>query len=528
MPTKPAAWGFHLIHASLVTMLAKALPHSRRTHRWLLAFLVLTAIAYLAYGGGLDNGFHKIDDHRHLANGAGLPFPNGHFRPGQEWTFRLLYPVFGVGAFPYHFLGWLFHLGSTLLLFRLVRELLADEWLALASASVFACLFAPHQAVLWIGANLGVQCTFFYLASLNAWLAWLHKHNWKALLLAFVLFLLSNLFKESGLMALPMMLMIQVHQGSVSDLLTRRSILSWVPFLLVALALILRGLLLDNRTGLSIYAGNPWVIVDRLARSWGHLPLPLNYRSHRTGLQAIAVAVVIAPLVLARMAQNRTPGAMRNTLLALGLILAGHAMVIPVSEEITGERSYYDAAPGFSILLVLGIWHLSLLLPRRCGSAHALLALLLFPWLGLNIYQLRAVENWKYDLVSRHVEVLETSTQDVIKNSRPDEVVLFVDPPLPDPRDFVGLLVACADQDDTQIKTVWLDPHGPELERLLASPKTRNLFRWRDDPPAWRDFDPGGREWLETWEPRWWPGGPEDPRISPLIRIVKLQTGSGG
>lgn len=504
-------------------------PTTSRSRSWLVAIVTLTTIVLLAYIGSIDNGFHQIDDHRHLANGAGLPFPNGHFRPGQEWTFRLLYQIFGTWAAPYHVLALVFHLGCCILIFRLVWKLFDDVGLGLATAAVFACLFASHQAVLWIGANLGLQAVFFSLASLNAWLAWLHRPKASTLVIAFLLFGFSTLFKESGLITLPMMLLLQIYRKSLSDLLRRPSLLAWLPFALLAIALVLRGILVDSRTGLSLFSGNPLLLLDRLARSLGHLPLPLNYRAHRPGLQIIAVVVIGLPLLLAGLARRRDPLAMRKTLLALGILFSGYVMVLPVNKEITGERTYYDAAFGFSLLLTLGTWQFSLLLPLRTNYLHAIQILILLPWLAIHIHQIRTVEAWKYDAISRHVESLEASTIGIVRATQTGRTLLFMDPPLPDPRDFTSLLVVYTGQDEQRIRTLRMDPRGEGLRRLLAPSTNQRILRWSDESEHWRDFEPGGMDWLNAWRPHWWPGGgPDDPRIPPLIRIVELQKAEDG
>ncbi|MBI4882254.1 MAG: glycosyltransferase family 39 protein [Planctomycetes bacterium] len=491
--------------------------------------VLLTGLVLLAYGPCLDNSFWRIDDHRHVLNGAGGPFPNQYFRPGQELSFRLAWAAGGIDPFPYYAMGVLCHLACALLIFALARRLLESRLAAFVAAALFATLFAPHQAVLWMSAHEGVQEVLFSLAALLCWLLHLERGAKTWLLASLACAAAAMCFRQSAINLLPWMLAVQLWARGLKDLVRPARLLAWIPFLVLAALVVQRGLLVPGGVGAAMDWSDPLRLLGRLLRSLGHLPLLVEFERWRfggIGLYGIGAALLALPLLGAFACARMRRGAGQQTgarpgtaLLALALLLGGHVAVLPGEPEIIGERCYYDAAPGFALVLA------ALFLQARtlCSVAPRLrfmpwLALLV--WLALNVRAIHAIEEWKYDRESRRVDAIEAATRAAVAHGVPGEETLFLDPPLPDGRDFLVLL------------HVWLGvPEQDAAERWLARDDALfsatggalRLLRWQSERRAWVPFDPGGAEWLAAWTPAWWPGGLNAPDLPQEIRCIRVR-----
>ena len=500
------------------------------TPRAWAAFLILAGAVFLAYYPVLDNGFWIIDDQRHLANGMGFPFPNQYFRVGQEWSFRLLWRIAGTHPFPYYLTGLLFHLAATLMTAALAWKILKEKRAALAAGLVFATLYAPSQAVLWVGAHLGVQSTAFALASLLFWAAFLEKGGWFRWTGSLLFGILAMCFKESGVNLLPFMLVVFLWAKGPSELLRPREWIPWIPLVLFAGYVTWHAVTVPGGIGLEVRMSGPLVLLDRLLRSIGHIPIPLNFRRHRAGLQVIGLLLPLLPFLGAWLASRR--GAGRGTLppaagyaaaaVAVGLLLAGHAAVLPVEGEATGERDYYDAAPGFALLAAVLFFQARWILQGKGKAIRALPWIGLLAWCGLNVLSLHKVERWKYDAPSRHVERLVEATGRTLEGIPASKGILFLDPPIRDVRDFERILEVYYKVRPEAVKQVWYFPRGEKLRERILRPKNEVCLRWRESPPSWIPFEPGGWKWLESWKPTWWPSTLDDPKLSPKIRCLAL------
>ncbi len=209
---------------------------------WVIpASLLVAGFVLLAYGPCLDNDFWRIDDQRHVANGAGFPFPNQYFRPGQELSFRLLWTIGGTNPLPYFCMGVLCHLAAALLMLVLTHRLFGSRLAAFVAALLFATLFAPHQAVVWMSAQEGVQEVVLSLAALLFWLRHLDRGGIPALVASFGFAAAAFCFRQSAVNLVPWMLAVQVWAHGPRDLWRPRRLLAWLPFILLAVLVTWRG-----------------------------------------------------------------------------------------------------------------------------------------------------------------------------------------------------------------------------------------------------------------------------------------------
>jgi hypothetical protein len=363
----------------------------------LLLFAALLAFAahatLRAYGGVLDNYFYESDDAGHLI-GDGYAF--GHFRPVQ-WVFlRLLFRAFGGQPRGYYLAGLVLHAASALCVGWLALRLSARPWAAAAATLVFAQLFAPHEAVLWISANGGLLVVLFLLLFALAWDAYLASRRRWHYALALLAALLAMGSKEDCVLLAPLALGLdrlrsghQVQRGFL-----RR----YAPLALLAalyLALALRSSLLEARE-----YGAHGALLGKLVKNFAWLLWPRPLEQHDLpawGLLAGA-ALLLGLGWLAWRERRRVP------VLGLGLVLAvaGLLVVLPIAPEgFATQRLSYPSAIGVA-LLAAGLVQLGDV--RSCGLGRGLrlglggaAILLAVCWSTLQVDAIRDVEQRRFE-----------------------------------------------------------------------------------------------------------------------------------
>jgi len=183
----------------------------------------LGLLAFAVYANSLSNGFITDDQFQFLNNpvvtgaqrlsavfGEGvwgfLGYRGNYFRPLQFAIYGLLYRAFGPSALAVHLLMVLLHAANTVLVYSLVRRLLAG---CLSSAPwIAAAIFAVHpihtEAVNWAAALPDVLVTTFVLTGLCAFAAQQAAPNgWQAAAHC-SFFLAALLTKETGIALLPL------------------------------------------------------------------------------------------------------------------------------------------------------------------------------------------------------------------------------------------------------------------------------------------------------------------------------------
>lgn len=142
-----------------------------------LRYVLLAAAAVLAFGASLTHGFH-FDDAALWAD----PAVTGHgwswlqTRPLTWLSFAVNYAIAGKAAWSYHGVSLLLHVAAVLVLFAVLRKLIAPQaaWLA---ALVFAIHPVQAEAVAYVFSRGTLLCTLLCLA---AWWAWQRERGWLA------------------------------------------------------------------------------------------------------------------------------------------------------------------------------------------------------------------------------------------------------------------------------------------------------------------------------------------------------------
>jgi len=213
----------------------------------LLSVILLGGAVAYGFGATLGGGLF-MDDHFFLreihrlggitrtvedlqGNWLGfIGFP--YYRPMVTASFALDHALFGLDPWGYHLTNVLLHLANALLVLMLVRRLYpaGGRLGALAAALLFATHPVHPNAVGWVAARsdllAGVGALGMLVAYQKAW----SGGRWLALVAGVGLFALAVLSKESGVVAVALVLFLPAAVG------WRRRLLTLLPSILLALA----------------------------------------------------------------------------------------------------------------------------------------------------------------------------------------------------------------------------------------------------------------------------------------------------
>jgi hypothetical protein len=125
-------------------------------------------------------------------------------------TWKLLYHLFGLNAFPYYAFATLLQIANAWLVYSIVKRLLGSPLLALGAGIVFATYSLNAEATLWLAsAFFDVQSAFFMLLTFRLFLELSrndYKKSYQFWLIAaatVICYLLAVFSKETGLFVLP-------------------------------------------------------------------------------------------------------------------------------------------------------------------------------------------------------------------------------------------------------------------------------------------------------------------------------------
>lgn len=146
--------------------------------RIFLPLITLCAVAVTTYARAFRGGFHYDDSisilqNSHLEGWQGFV---GHFdhmvRPVLYATFLLDRSLYGAEPAGYHLLNLLLHLGSGLLVYRILTSAVADECSSVPFWTALLFLIHPiaTETVTYISGRASGLMTFFYLAALLLYL----------------------------------------------------------------------------------------------------------------------------------------------------------------------------------------------------------------------------------------------------------------------------------------------------------------------------------------------------------------------
>jgi hypothetical protein len=143
-------------------------------------------------------------------------FYGGQYAPVNQLIYSTIYPLVGYNPFWFHLVSILFHMANVLLVYTLIRALLAGAS-ALGNnainriAFITALLMAVHpylvESVAWVSASKILIYSFFYLIAIRVYLIYIKSKALKYYLLMALMFILSFGAKEQAV-TLPICLLL--------------------------------------------------------------------------------------------------------------------------------------------------------------------------------------------------------------------------------------------------------------------------------------------------------------------------------
>jgi tetratricopeptide (TPR) repeat protein len=185
------------------------------------AGLGLAALVFLAFGGALEFGFVRFDDHGYVYENpmvlAGLT------KAGIRWAFTAAYQqwwlpllwisymanveLFGPGPFSFHLVNLLLHAANAGLLFWLLFRWTGAPWRSLAVAALFAVHPLRVESVVWITERKDVLSGLFFFLALLAYLRHAERPGARSMGLVFACLLLG-LMSKATVIVLPALLLL--------------------------------------------------------------------------------------------------------------------------------------------------------------------------------------------------------------------------------------------------------------------------------------------------------------------------------
>ena len=195
-----------------------------------ISLVLLLGLVYIVYAPVLDNAFVNWDDDVYVTENplvrdvspSGLKriatsYVSGNYHPLTIASYAAEHRLFGLSARSFHLVNLLLHLSLCLLVFRFLRVLGLPPAGAFAGALLWALHPQRVEVVAWVSGRKDLLCTFFYLASCLAYLAYLEKRRLPPFLFSLVLFLLA-LFSKATAVTLPAaLLLIDYLKGAEGD-----------------------------------------------------------------------------------------------------------------------------------------------------------------------------------------------------------------------------------------------------------------------------------------------------------------------
>jgi protein O-mannosyl-transferase len=177
---------------------------------WILISTGFILYSYSLFNGFVGDDFDQLVNNNFIHSIANIPyfflggtFNNGfvslsgiYYKPVMTIVFSILYSLFQATPFFYHFTQLLFHIANVILLFYLFKKFFPRQY-AFSASLIFLIHPINTEAVSYISNLQDVLFTFFGLSGL---LLLMYKpQTMRNILIAYLLFLLALLSKETGI-----------------------------------------------------------------------------------------------------------------------------------------------------------------------------------------------------------------------------------------------------------------------------------------------------------------------------------------
>jgi tetratricopeptide (TPR) repeat protein len=201
---------------------------------------VFLALGLIVYGQSLGNDFVRFDDGLLIYENPAIrtispsslktiftSYDPELYIPLTFLSYQIDYQIAGTHAWMYHLHSLLLHVGNAILLCWLLYLLTRSGIAAVIAGGIFAVHPLHTEAVAWAAALKDVQSTFFFLASLIAYLYFTESEERKPYLWSLLFFLLGLLSKVMVITLPVVLLLIDFVEGRP---VTRKTLMEKIPY----------------------------------------------------------------------------------------------------------------------------------------------------------------------------------------------------------------------------------------------------------------------------------------------------------
>ncbi|OFY17146.1 MAG: hypothetical protein A2X02_09290 [Bacteroidetes bacterium GWF2_29_10] len=206
--------------------------------------LIIT-LTFIFFFPSLNNKFTNWDDEAYVLNDPlieNLNFESlknlftqyylGNYHPINLLTYAIEFKIWGTNPFPYHFNNLILHLFNVTLLFIFFKKLTNRLLLSFVATSLFAIHPLHVESITWISERKDVLYSFFYIASMIAFLNYKTKTDYKWYAFALMLFVLSCLSKG---MAVTLTFSIVLADYLKTKNIDKKFFIDKIPFVIISL-----------------------------------------------------------------------------------------------------------------------------------------------------------------------------------------------------------------------------------------------------------------------------------------------------
>ncbi len=263
----------------------------------LLSCIFMVPLVFLLFAPCLQNGFSNWDDPTYIENNplikeftaanvkrifTEIYFSN--YQPLHIFSYLVEYQFFKLNAWGYHLVSMLMHAGVTVMVMWLALLLFERRFIALVTGILFAVHPMHVESVAWAAERKDLLYSFFFFASLVAYLYYLkNTANKLNYLVCFLLFVLSIFSKAMAASLPPVLILIDFYRQRK---FTGRVLLEKLPFFILAFILGAISVYASGRDN-SINDSRVYTFFDRIILAHANLLLyqfkllaPLNLCSY--------------------------------------------------------------------------------------------------------------------------------------------------------------------------------------------------------------------------------------------------------
>lgn len=325
---------------------------------------------------------------------------NGSYMPLPMLTWAINYKMAGMEPMVYHVSNLLLHIGTTALVYALIKQVTRNLWLAGITALLFGIHPVHVEPVAWITGRKDMLYAFFMMASLVCYVVSLRSNKYRlALYIAAFLLFIPSLFSKGVAVVLPLlMLLIDFYEKRIDWF---RLAIEKVPFFGLSLVFGLIAVYTQSQTAALDNVQDVPFHISAVTSSYSltlyliQLVAPFRmggfhpYPPPTAVFPWYMILSVFTPVILFVAAVFFRKN--KNVLFGLGFMMTCFLPVIqflPVGDAIVADRYAYMPYMGGFFLMALMMKKVYSLITLNGGKKALIVGFAIyFGWLGLTAHQ---------------------------------------------------------------------------------------------------------------------------------------------